>query len=148
MIGIINGAISGINKVGFDIPDWVPVWGGKTFGLKIPKISSPKIPYLASGGFPKIGQLFVANEKGPEMLGRMGNRNVVANNNQIVSGIAAGVQSAVARAFTDVAMAFGGNSTGAPVVELTIICDSETLYQTVKKGKEKTDRRYSVVIPV
>lgn len=144
----LNTVISAMNKLSFDIPDWVPVWGGKTFGLKIPKISSPKIPYLASGGFPKIGQLFVANEKGPEMLGRMGNRNVVANNNQIVSGIAAGVQSAVARAFTDVAMAFGGNSTGAPVVELTIICDSETLYQTVKKGKEKTDRRYSVVIPV
>lgn len=144
----LNTVISAMNKLSFDIPDWVPVWGGKTFGLKIPKISSPKIPYLASGGFPKIGQLFVANEKGPEMLGRMGNRNVVANNNQIVSGIAAGVQGAVASAFADVAMAFGGKSTGAPVVELTIICDSETLYQTVKKGKEKTDRRYSVVIPV
>ena len=144
----LNTVISAMNKLSFDIPDWVPVWGGKTFGLKIPKISSPKIPYLASGGFPKIGQLFVANEKGPEMLGRMGNRNVVANNNQIVSGIAAGVQGAVASAFADVAMAFGGKSTGAPVVELTIVCDSETLYQTVKKGKEKTNRRYSVVIPV
>nr|DAL81630.1 MAG TPA: minor tail protein [Caudoviricetes sp.] len=159
IIGIINGLIKGVvsgvnsvikclNKLSFDIPDWVPGFGGKKFGFDIPKVSAPQIPYLASGGFPKVGQLFVANEKGPEMLGRMGNRNVVANNNQIVSGIAAGVQSAVAGAFTDVAMAFGGNSTGAPVVELTIICDSETLYQTVKKGKEKTDRRYSVVIPV
>lgn len=159
IIGIINGLIKGVvsginsvikclNKLSFDIPDWVPEFGGKKFGLDIPKVKAPQIPYLASGGFPKVGQLFVANEKGPEMLGRMGNRNVVANNNQIVSGIAAGVQSAVAGAFTDVAMAFGGNSTGAPVVELTIICDSETLYQTVKKGKEKTDRRYSVVIPV
>lgn len=159
IIGIINGLIKGVvsgvnsvikclNKLSFDIPDWVPGFGGKKFGFDIPRVSAPQIPYLASGGFPKVGQLFVANEKGPEMLGRMGNRNVVANNNQIVSGIAAGVQSAVAGAFTDVAMAFGGNSTGAPVVELTIICDSETLYQTVKKGKEKTDRRYSVVIPV
>lgn len=159
IIGIINGLIKGVvsgvnsvikclNKLSFDIPDWVPEFGGKKFGFDIPKVSAPQIPYLASGGFPKVGQLFVANEKGPEMLGRMGNRNVVANNNQIVSGIAAGVQSAVASAFADVAMAFGGNSTGAPVVELTIICDSETLYQTVKKGKEKTDRRYSVVIPV
>lgn len=153
--GLIKGAVSGVNsvikclnKLSFDIPDWVPGFGGKKFGFDIPRVSAPQIPYLASGGFPKVGQLFVANEKGPEMLGRMGNRNVVANNNQIVSGIAAGVQSAVAGAFTDVAMAFGGNSTGAPVVELTIICDSETLYQTVKKGKEKTDRRYSVVIPV
>lgn len=144
----LNTVISAMNKLSFDIPDWVPVWGGKTFGLKIPKISSPKIPYLASGGFPKIGQLFVANEKGPEMLGRMGNRNVVANNNQIVSGIAAGVQSAVASAFADVVMAFGGDTSSSPTVEVTIVCDSETLYQTVKKGKEKTDRRYSVVMPV
>ncbi len=159
IIGIINGLIKGVvsgvnsvikclNKLSFDIPDWVPGFGGKKFGFDIPKVSAPQIPYLASGGFPKVGQLFVANEKGPEMLGRMGNRNVVANNNQIVSGIAAGVQSAVAGAFTDVAMAFGGDTSSSPTVEVTIVCDSETLYQAVKKGKEKTDRRYSVVIPV
>lgn len=159
IIGIINGLIKGVvsgvnsvikclNKLSFDIPDWVPEFGGKKFGFDIPKVSAPQIPYLASGGFPKVGQLFVANEKGPEMLGRMGNRNVVANNNQIVSGIAAGVQSAVASAFADVVMAFGGDTSSSPTVEVTIICDSETLYQTVKKGKEKTDRRYSVVIPV
>lgn len=159
IIGAINGLIKGavsdvnsvikcLNKLSFDIPDWVPGFGGKKFGFDIPKVSAPQIPYLASGGFPKVGQLFVANEKGPEMLGRMGNRNVVANNNQIVSGIAAGVQSAVAGAFTDVAMAFGGDTSSSPTVEVTIVCDSETLYQAVKKGKEKTDRRYSVVIPV
>lgn len=159
IIGIINGLIKGVvsgvnsvikclNKISFDIPDWVPEFGGKKFGFDIPKVSAPQIPYLASGGFPKVGQLFVANEKGPEMLGRMGNRNVVANNNQIVSGIAAGVQSAVAGAFADVVMAFGGDTSSSPTVEVTIVCDSETLYQTVKKGKEKTDRRYSVVIPV
>ena len=153
--GLIKGAVSGVNsvikclnKLSFDIPDWVPGFGGKKFGFDIPRVSAPQIPYLASGGFPKVGQLFVANEKGPEMLGRMGNRNVVANNNQIVSGIAAGVQSAVAGAFTDVVMAFGGDTSSSPTVEVTIVCDSETLYQTVKKGKEKTDRRYSVVIPV
>lgn len=153
--GLIKGAVSGVNsvikclnKLSFDIPDWVPGFGGKKFGFDIPRVSAPQIPYLASGGFPKVGQLFVANEKGPEMLGRMGNRNVVANNNQIVSGIAAGVQSAVASAFADVVMAFGGDTSSSPTVEVTIVCDSETLYQTVKKGKEKTDRRYSVVIPV
>lgn len=38
-----------------------------------------------------MGQLFIANEAGPEMVGKMGNRNAVANNNQIVDGIKNGV---------------------------------------------------------
>ena len=46
------------------------------------------------GGFPKNGELFVANEKAPEYVGRMGNRNVVANNNQIVTGVSNGVAEA------------------------------------------------------
>lgn len=46
------------------------------------------------GGFPQNGELFVANEKAPEYVGRMGNRNVVANNNQIVTGVSKGVAEA------------------------------------------------------
>lgn len=59
-------------------------------------IAAPLIPQkqYASGGYPERGELFVANEAGAEMIGRMGNRSVVANNNQIVSGIASGVASA------------------------------------------------------
>ena len=48
----------------------------------------------ASGGFPTTGQLFVAREAGPELVGRMGGRTAVANNDQIVASIAAGVSSA------------------------------------------------------
>lgn len=46
------------------------------------------------GGFPQNGELFLANEKAPEYVGRMGNRNVVANNNQIVTGVSNGVAEA------------------------------------------------------
>lgn len=46
------------------------------------------------GGFPQNGELFVANEKAPEYVGKMGNRNVVANNNQIVTGVSNGVAEA------------------------------------------------------
>ncbi|WP_420022606.1 hypothetical protein [Clostridium intestinale] len=48
VIGLINGAIRGINKISFDVPDWVPLWagGGKHFG-----VSLPNIPYLAQGGY-------------------------------------------------------------------------------------------------
>lgn len=49
---------------------------------------------FAEGGFPKIGQLFIAREAGPELVGQMGNRTAVANNAQIVDGISAGVYQA------------------------------------------------------
>ena len=52
------------------------------------------IPAYASGGFVPRGDLFVANESSPEFVGNIGNRTAVANNNQIVQGIASGVQHA------------------------------------------------------
>ena len=48
----------------------------------------------ASGGFPTEGQLFVAREAGPEMVGTINGSSAVANNDQIVEGITAGVSVA------------------------------------------------------
>ena len=48
----------------------------------------------ASGGYPEMGQLFLAREAGPELVGTIGGQNAVANNQQIVEGIAAGVADA------------------------------------------------------
>ena len=52
------------------------------------------ITLYADGGYISNGELYIAREAGPEMVGRIGNRNAVANNDQIVSGIAAGVEEA------------------------------------------------------
>lgn len=46
LIDLINGIIGGLNDIRVDIPDWVPMVGGQTFGLNI-----PKIPRLAEGAF-------------------------------------------------------------------------------------------------
>lgn len=55
------------------------------------------IPGFASGGFPDRGELFMARESGTtEMVGSFGSRTAVANNDQIVAGIATGVRAAVA----------------------------------------------------
>ena len=53
----------------------------------------------AEGGFPDYGELFIANEQGPELVGRMGSRTVVANNDQIASGIARAVDEVMSRYF-------------------------------------------------
>lgn len=49
--------------------------------------NSTKIGAYATGGFPEQGQLFIANEQGPEMIGSMGGKTTVANNYQIEQGI-------------------------------------------------------------
>ncbi len=151
IIKMVNNMISGVatqmnkfikmlNKI--KIPKWVPGIGGK--GINISTISNvPQIPAFAQGGYPETGQLFLARENGiNEMIGRIGNRSAVANNDQIVEAVSSGVAGAMA----DVMMAFMGQSNegAAPVLEFTLKTDSETLYRAVLKGKEKYDRRWHV----
>ena len=78
-----------IGQLRWRVPSWVPWLGGNYIG-------APTIPYwYANGGFPESGQMFIARESGPEMVGTMGGRTAVANNDQIVQGIAGGVSSAM-----------------------------------------------------
>ena len=63
------------------------------FGVSIP-VPSIKIKQYASGGFPDTGQFFVANESGPEMVGKIGSQTAVANSDQITEGIAMAVAAA------------------------------------------------------
>lgn len=53
----------------------------------------PTLEKYASGGFPSVGEMFIARENGPEMIGTMGGHSAVANNDQIVEGIASGVEA-------------------------------------------------------
>ena len=45
----INYVVDAINKLSFDVPDWVPGIGGKTFGFNLSNVTAPQIPYLAQG---------------------------------------------------------------------------------------------------
>lgn len=63
IIGIVNGAVDGINGLGFKIPDWVPLLGGKDFSINI-----PRIPMLATGTPNWKGGLAVTQERGGEIM--------------------------------------------------------------------------------
>ena len=54
----------------------------------------------AQGGFPAMGEMFIAREKGPELVGQIGRKTAVANNNQIIAGIEDGVYRAMMAANT------------------------------------------------
>lgn len=63
IISLINAAITGLNGVSVDVPSWVPGFGGKSFGLNI-----PKVPYLAKGGIIDSPTLAMVGEAGKEAV--------------------------------------------------------------------------------
>lgn len=71
-IKAINWIISGFNKISFDVPDWVPLIGGKTFGFSIPSVNEISIPRLATGTVAEPNNPFLAmigdNKREPEVV--------------------------------------------------------------------------------
>lgn len=84
----------------------------------------------ATGGFPDEGQMFIAREAGPEMVGTIGGRTAVANNDQIVEGIRAGVYDGVMAGMSNV----GGNND----VNLKVYLDS----REIRAGLQRLDRAW------
>lgn len=96
-----------------------------------PTIPHLQISWYAQGGFPDTGSLYFAGEQGPELVGTMGNRNAVANNDQIIEGIRQGVYDAVSAA-----MANGGNGD----VSVKVFLDS----REIKTGQQRLNRAMGV----
>lgn len=90
VISALNSALrwifGGINSILRDLKNFSIAGYSPFAGLRT--ISVPQIPMLADGGFVDQGQLFIAREAGAEMVGSIGRRTAVANNDQIVEGIA------------------------------------------------------------
>ena len=78
----------------------------------------------AQGGLPSTGEMYIAREAGPELVGRIGNSNAVVNNDQIVTAVSQGVYSAVRAAM-------GEGSDGTQNVNVYL--DGKQIYASVKK---------------
>lgn len=95
IIGLVNGVIDAINDMFHIQFNGLSVMGITLIpAFDIRLVNIPHIPFFEDGGFPNEGQLFIAREAGAEMVGAMGRRTAVANNDQIVEGISAGVSVA------------------------------------------------------
>ena len=111
---ICQGLWDGFTSIWSDFTSWLSeAWSGikrwwNGLSLEAPKIETPSSTYtvqsdgrvgsgrgFATGGFPLTGQMFIARERGPEMVGTIGNQTAVANNDQIVAAVSAGVANAV-----------------------------------------------------
>lgn len=96
------------------------------FSLAPPKVPKVSIDWYANGGFPNKGQLFVANEVAPEMVGTMDGRTAVANQQEITTGIANAVYPAVYNAIV-AAMSEANNN-----VNITLQGDADKLFTMVQ----------------
>ena len=95
IIGLVNGVIDAINDMFHIQFNGLSVMGITLIpAFDIRLVDIPHIPFFEDGGFPNEGQLFIAREAGAEMVGAMGRRTAVANNDQFVEGISAGVSVA------------------------------------------------------
>ena len=89
------------------------------------------IPLLAGGGFVDQGQIFVAREAGPELVGTIGSRTAVVNNDQIVESVSRGVYQAVVAAMSS-QQEVGG------VTEVRVYLDGKDITRAVEV--EQRDR--------
>lgn len=125
IIDLVNDLIDGLNKISISIPNWVPLIGGKTFGVNI-----PHIPHLARGGFTNgetnMGN-YIAGEAGTEMI-------VPLENTSFVNSLASALGTAVMNA-----MRFNGgdNKNGDTVMQL----DGVTFARLINSYTAKEETR-------
>lgn len=139
---IVNGLITGINNV-VSVPfnainntlntlRNLEILGAKPFS-GIQNIWVPQIPLLyEKGGFPDTGEFFMARESGPEMVGRIGNRTAVANNDQIVEAIERGVYRATVNA----------NSGGSGTNYFNVNVGNRKVYSGMAQSVKNENNRY------
>ena len=96
------------------------------------------VQYAASGGAFGAGQMFIAREAGPELVGTIGGNTAVMNNDQIVASVSAGVYQAVLSAMSQKS---GNNGEQSFYFQI----DSETIAKAVNKGNAKLNRRLNPI---
>ena len=132
--GVLKNLIGGIRS----ICEWIQsalngfsLLGGSGGGFLSGLFGGGKgITAKASGGYVQSGDLFLAQERGPELVGRIGNRTAVANNDQITEGIKEAVYEAMISAMS-------GGSNGQPVV---IMMDGKEIARTTTKYQNQMAR--------
>lgn len=88
------------------------------------------IPQYASGGYVPRGNLFIANERGPEMVGTINGNTAVANNNQITEAIAQAAYAAMSKALSE-----NGGSTN-----IVIEGDGDRMFKVFQKKQREYQR--------
>lgn len=131
---LITGFISGLKSI--TIPKLDVSLGTTTTSILGKDVSVPKlnVEWRANGGYVNTGQVFVARENGiNEMVGRIGNRSAVANNDQITEGIATAVETAMLNVLVPALAGIGGGGTGDTVINI----DGREVFRAVQNEADQ-----------
>ena len=122
---MINWIVDGLNKISFDVPDWVPLIGGKTFGFNIPRANFGRvsIPRLAQGTVVPPNKEFMA------ILGDN------KKEHEIVSPV-----STMKQAFMEAMIEMGGNFGGGNT-EVILEIDGREFGRAVVEQGNRENRR-------
>lgn len=83
----INAVINAVNSISFDVPDWIPLFGGGSFGFDIPNVPQLNLPRLAQGAVIPANREFLA------VLGdQKSGTNIEAPTSEIEAAVARGIQ--------------------------------------------------------
>ena len=139
IIGVINGMISGvvsginlvvraINSISVDIPDWVPLVGGKHIGFNLSEVTAPQIPTLAKGGVltsPTLAMVgeYAGADNNPEIITPQSilKETIDASNGEVVSALYQMAQLVIA-AIND--------------VDMNVSIGDDVIAQSAKRGND------------
>jgi len=118
-----EGFKSGLKSV--SMPNFHIEWSTSSKTVNGTKVSVPvpNLKFYKEGGFPTAGQLFVAREAGAELVGNIGGKTAVANNDQIVQAVSRGVYEAMRDAMSE----------GESTTPITVYLDGKTVYKNQQK---------------
>lgn len=88
------------------------------------------IKKYAVGGIPNMGQMFVAREAGPELVGTLGGHTAVMNNDQIVQSVSDGVYRAVSAAMR-------GQKTSSGNQPVQIVLDGKVIFDSTRRSAQE-----------
>ena len=100
----------------------------------LPKLN---VEWYAQGGYPTEGDLFFANEAGPEMVGSIGNKTAVANNDQITKAIAEATYKAISQALQE------NQDNNQPII---VNVGNETLYKGMTRSRSQASNQYGITV--
>jgi len=100
----------------------------------------------ATGGFPDAGQMFIAREAGPELVGQIGRRTAVANNDQIVEGIAGGVRNANSDVISALYAAASQIVRAVNDKDTSVTLDGQRVSESVTRNQNRANRMYGVTL--
>ena len=144
IIGVINGMISGvvaginlvvraINSISVNIPDWVPLIGGKHIGFNLSEVTAPQIPTLAKGGVitsPTLAMVgeYAGADNNPEIVTPQSilKETIDASNGEVVSALYQMAQLVIA-AIND--------------VDMNVSIGDDVIAQSAKRGNDAYKNR-------